>query len=429
MTADEQAALDSLNASTDPQAQYSAIIAIGKASLTGLASAIEPYLQNPDPELRSAAIRTLAFYWRLPQYRSVAEKMMREEPDELTRSVAVMGWAGYDVGSKNRETLRRLYKAVIDDTEATPVRDQAYLNFFAVYLPSAVGRPTSAYHVGRRFEDGVDWARLDAAMQEIGVEHANTESLARTIAISVRDPMTSVALMPGHFDVICEGRAVRGALNNETWARAVGAIDLAGFPIHSDARSSDSVEISCVRDGDTSTIVVAHDSSKYRDIVRLTTSIAERAIPELHPTPQQHQGDILRIASGQGRVAASRFGRVELEIASDDTFRARHETGRGLRSWRGRLVPGTFQRAVKEMTAGGFPNVKPLGPLPPGSAPRELGWDRGARNESVRLADDDRNFDQLDTIFSSILTVLDEALARLPPGVTSPVIEWHDDQN
>src|SRR5580698_4393188 len=103
--AEERAALEKLAASTDPQARYSAIIAIGKSSLTNLAPAIEPYLVDSDPELRSAAIRTLAFYWRLPQFRSVAERMMREEPDELTRSVAVMGWAAYDFTTRNRDTL------------------------------------------------------------------------------------------------------------------------------------------------------------------------------------------------------------------------------------------------------------------------------------------------------------------------------------
>jgi hypothetical protein len=38
-------------------------------------------------------------------------------------------------------------------------------------------------------------------------------------------------------------------------------------------------------------------------------------------------------------------------------------------------------------------------------------------------------YDRLDMIFSSILTVLDQTLARMPPGVTTPVIEWHDAQN
>ena len=429
MTAEEKAALDKLTASTDPQARYSAIIAIGKASLTTLAPAIDPYLRDGDPELRSAAIRTLAFYWRLPQYRPVAEKMMREEPDELTRSVAVMGWAGYATASKDLETLRRLYEIIIDDTEATPVRDQAYLNFFVVYLPSAVGRPKSAYHVDQRFEGGVDWARLDAAMQESGADQASGESLTRTTSISCRDPLTSVVLTPGHVEVVCEQRRVRDALNNETWARAVGAVELAGFPKRSNNAAGDTVEISCTQNGVESTIVVAHDSSKYRDIVRLTTSIAEQAIPELRVTPVEHKSDISRITFAQGRVAASRFGRIELEIASDDTFRARHETGRAWRSWRGRLVNGAFQRAVHEMTTAGFPNVKPLGPLPPGAAPRELSWDGRAGNESVRLADDDRHFDQLDMIFSSILTVLDQTLARMPPGMVTPVIEWRGEQD
>jgi len=324
MTTDEKTALENLNGAADPQARYSAIIAIGKASLTGLESAIAPYIEDPDPELRSAAIRTLAFYWRLPQYRSVAERMMREEPDAQTRSVAVMAWAGYDIGTKNRETLRRLYEIVVDEAEPPVVRDQAYLDFFAVYLPTAVGRPKSAYRVGRRFDDEVEWERLDAAMLDAGV-----------------DPLKP-----------------KGARNQPN----------------------------------------AND---------LTAA------------------EVVRIISGQGRVAGSRFGRVELEIESDDTFRARHETGRARRSWRGRLTPGTFKRALGEMKAAGFPNVAPIRPLPPGAAPRELGWELRSGNDSALLADDDRSFDELDTIFSSILAVLDPVLARLPSGVTTAVIEQH----
>ncbi len=266
-------------------------------------------------------------------------------------------------------------------------------------------------------------------MQETGADLASAESLAHVSTRSrPRDPLTSVTLTRGHFEVVCEQRRVDGGLNDETWSRVVGALELAQFPRHSDKSANDTVEISCTRDGVANTIVVAVDSSKYRDIARLTTSIAEQAVPELRASPV-NQSDISRITSAHGRVAASRFGRVELEIAANDTFQARHETGRVRRSWIGRLANGTFQRAVREMTAAGFPKVKPLGPLPPGAAPRELSWDRPTGTESAHLADDDRGFDQLDMIFSSILTVLDQTLARMPPGATTPVIEWHDERS
>jgi hypothetical protein len=141
--------------------------------------------------------------------------MMREELDELTRSVAVMGWAAYDFATRNHDTWRRLYQTIIDDAESSPVRDQAYLNFFAVFLPSAVGRPKSAYRVDQRSEDGVDWARLDAAMHASGADLASAKSLVHVSSVSTRDPLTSVTLTRGHFETVCEQRRVDGGLNDE----------------------------------------------------------------------------------------------------------------------------------------------------------------------------------------------------------------------
>ncbi|HEY1548995.1 MAG TPA: HEAT repeat domain-containing protein [Kofleriaceae bacterium] len=164
MTAEERAALDRLT-TADSKHRYSAIIAIGKAFLTNLAPAIEPYLRDPDPELRSAAIRTLGFYWCLPAYRAVAEVMMRDEPDEHARAVAVMAWTSYEHATRNLDALRRLHAIANDEAEAETVRDQAFRSFFTVFLPDGVGHPKSSY---RWFDKRANRERLEAALKELG---------------------------------------------------------------------------------------------------------------------------------------------------------------------------------------------------------------------------------------------------------------------
>ncbi|HEY0250238.1 MAG TPA: hypothetical protein VGC41_01885, partial [Kofleriaceae bacterium] len=62
--------------------------------------------------------------------------------------------------------------------------------------------------------------------------------------------------------------------------------------------------------------------------------------------------------------------------------------------------------------------------LAPGQSPLELGWLRdGMWERGVTL--DENKFWKISTIASTILSVLDANLARMPPGESTPVIEHH----
>jgi hypothetical protein len=273
-------ALETLQNATD-DTRYGAIIAIGKSGLSELAPHIEPYLVDADSALRSAAIRTLAFYWRVPRHRETAAAMMYGEPDPSARAVAVMGWATYDLHKSIGSTLRRLYAIVIDDTQPKIVRASAYDAFFAVYLPTHQGAPKSPMVVGRPIEDEVDWSRLDEAMRATGADLANEEALAHTSSIEYRDALSTVTLRAVGFELVCDERSWRGTLVAGAWARAVGAIDLAGFPAPARPQAGDIVTVTRTRHDGTERVEVPAASSKYRDIARLATAIAGELVPEL----------------------------------------------------------------------------------------------------------------------------------------------------
>jgi hypothetical protein len=278
----EQQALAALRSATD-DTRYSALIAIGKAGLRGLAPEIEPYLVDEDSELRSAAIRTLAFYWRMPEHRATAATMMRDEPDPSARAVAVMAWATYDLHANVGATLRRLYEIVIDDTQPKIVRAAAYDSFFAVHLPTDQGAPRAAMTAGRPVEDGFDWRRLDEAMRAAAADLPSEEDLARTRSIEYRDARFAVTFRAAEFELARDDRGWHGDLVAGAWERIVGALALSGFPAPAAPGSGDVVTVTCTRDDATEHVTVPAASSKYRDLSRLATAVASELVPELGP--------------------------------------------------------------------------------------------------------------------------------------------------
>jgi hypothetical protein len=122
---------------------------------------------------------------------------------------------------------------------------------------------------------------------------------------------------------------------------------------------------------------------------------------------------------------ASNAGRLELELLEDDTFVASHDHRRVKREWRGKLSSGTFAKARDALAHAGFPNVPPLGELVPGEGISVIRWLSCGEWTRALVKDDWTLFSDFIKVTSTILTVLDSNLARMPPGETTPVIEQH----
>lgn len=156
--------------SHDPEIVHSALTAIGKQDRRDLTERVEPFLTHSVEFLREAAIKTLAFYWALPEHRTTALRLARLEPDpdEGVRAAAVMGLSRYRTDD---ESIRALLGIALDGAEDERVRDAAYVGLLV-----ASGLP--AAHLPRRhrlpgFEARADWpllaAQVHVAFPSVGV--------------------------------------------------------------------------------------------------------------------------------------------------------------------------------------------------------------------------------------------------------------------
>lgn len=142
--------------SNDVEAIYDAIIDAGKQGRRDLRGEIEPYLTSPDAGLREAALKTLAFYWHLPEHEATAMRALRGERDRDVRAAAAMALADY--ATRSREALWVLLDAALDEQEDEGVRDMAYSSALI-----GAGVSKAEYPMGRTtpgFERRADWGLL-----------------------------------------------------------------------------------------------------------------------------------------------------------------------------------------------------------------------------------------------------------------------------
>jgi len=115
-------------------------------------------------------------------------------------------------------------------------------------------------------------------------------------------------------------------------------------------------------------------------------------------------------------------GRTALQISTDERFVASYRHRQVVTLWGGRVAIGTFAKACDALSAAGFPEVQPVRELVPGQYPLELGWLRDGRWVRGETLEADK-FTSFIIVTSTILSVLDSNLARMPPGETTPVVE------
>ncbi len=116
-------------------------------------------------------------------------------------------------------------------------------------------------------------------------------------------------------------------------------------------------------------------------------------------------------------------GRFELRLYADDRFEASYEHRKKRTSWRGTLVRGTFDRATAAVSDAGFPRVAPIAPVSSGSYPVELALETDGTWERIEIGEGDRTYVAISIIASSILSMLEPKIARMPPGQTTPIVD------
>ncbi len=154
-------------ASGDLDLIFDALMDAGKDGHQELRADVEPFLEHPEGELRGAAIRVLAFYWQLPEYRERADQLWREDADEEVRGAALMSWATYYRETGDPDVMQVLVDLLTDDEEVEDVRAIAWPSLLAVSgLPKSEWPDRTAVYGD--IDDGVDWGLVDKLLEQIG---------------------------------------------------------------------------------------------------------------------------------------------------------------------------------------------------------------------------------------------------------------------
>lgn len=418
---EEQQLLAAL-AGTDRAQRYSAMISIGKADLKQHEKRIAGYLNETDSELRSAAIRVLAFYWRLPTYRQIAASMM-QDPDDHVRAVAVMSWASYSLHSRDQDTLRSLYKILVDDNQPRRVRDAAYNSFFTVFEPTSAGLPKPALQIDKTIDECIDWKRLDAAVEESGAWRPSGPVLREVMRIGYFAEAWSIVLERATFDITLAGHTHRREIDPTTWIRTLGAMELGGFPAPSAAVDGETIALEWTRNEKTERMTVSSAPSKYRDIIRVARELANEK--RASPPAVSEAAVVSTIEYRSGNPDAPHGGLTRLTLHPDERFEVLFQHRKVRRSWEGTLAAGTFDRTLAQIKAAGFPDAGPRRGLVPGEQVDGVGLERGGAWERITIYEKDARYIELVKLNSSILAPLDDTLARTPPNMLSPVVEVH----
>lgn len=160
------AAIEEGLASTDPEEVFSALIDIGKQDHRDMVDRVVPYLTSPTDFLREAAVRTLVFYFHLPEYKADAIRLLDTDPDEGVRQVAAMGLRMF--AAKDRELLQHLLTVVLNPAEDDVVRDAAFVS--ALVATGSIERsefPMGDWVPG--FDAKADWPLLERALRKAGI--------------------------------------------------------------------------------------------------------------------------------------------------------------------------------------------------------------------------------------------------------------------
>jgi HEAT repeat protein len=160
------AAIEEGLASEDDEEVFSALVDIGKHGHREMIDRVVPYLASPTDFLREAAVRTLVFYFHLPEYKADAIRLLDSDPDEGVRQVAAMGLRMF--AAKDPELLQHLLAVALNPSEEDIVRDAAFVSA----LVASGGIERSEFPMGDwlpGFEAKADWPLLERALRKGGV--------------------------------------------------------------------------------------------------------------------------------------------------------------------------------------------------------------------------------------------------------------------
>lgn len=144
------------------------LIDAGKQQLRERLPWVVAHLDHAVDFVRAAALRAVAFYWRLPEFRDVARARLTDDPSAEVRAVAATCLGGYGHLAYSPDEMIALVDKALDPDEDDTVRAAA---FSAALVASRV--PREDYPMARAlpdFETRAPWGLLVDALARVDID-------------------------------------------------------------------------------------------------------------------------------------------------------------------------------------------------------------------------------------------------------------------
>lgn len=151
-----------------------AIIDVGKEKIYELKNEVYRYLNDPFPDFRAEAVRTLGYPTRLklPEFRDKAYEIWISDPDEDVKIAAISAWAGYYDFTSNADVLKKLYKIIQSHQNSVLIRIRAF--FCLIYVAEKPQDMREGYEIlelrelesNQELDKAINWDRIDEIMEK-----------------------------------------------------------------------------------------------------------------------------------------------------------------------------------------------------------------------------------------------------------------------
>ena len=140
------------------------ILRLGREGYVMAWARVEPYLEDPEPAVRRAALQVLVSDWKMDQYRERCEELCDRDPDGDVRRFASTCLGILYQSTGDRRTLRRLGEIVRREHESPRIRGAAYVSILRVL--GKKGRDIPFIGNADDLTARVDWRLVDACAAE-----------------------------------------------------------------------------------------------------------------------------------------------------------------------------------------------------------------------------------------------------------------------
>jgi hypothetical protein len=150
------------DSSADPIERAASLSRLASDGRLDLEAEVAVWIEDPDPHLRTAAMRALVGRWRLARHAPAAEALLVDDPDWVVRrncAVALSMFAGgLDSTEEDRARIVALLFRRLDDERDPAVQEAVYEALLRLFSAPA----DRYFHENREFDAArdVDWEWL-----------------------------------------------------------------------------------------------------------------------------------------------------------------------------------------------------------------------------------------------------------------------------